>query len=228
MSHHPRYAVIPTHNRPEHLTRCVASLADQVDLIYVIDNASDPPVDVSRRVHHNQIRIIRDNEQPPNLSRLWNVGLNHVAAMAAVLKQTQWDVGIFNDDTVVPTGWFHSVATALRAHPTAIVSHTHTYGDQHRAMRFSDGNTPMMIDERMCAWAFVTRGECGLRSDESMRWWWFDTDWEIRARQMGGVLAIPGAPVPNLAANSTTVGELAEQAGRDRARYAEIHGGNPW
>jgi glycosyltransferase involved in cell wall biosynthesis len=228
MDYQPRYAVIPAHNRPEHLIRCVASLADQVDRIFIVDNASDPPIDVPRNIHHNQVVIVREPEQPPNLSKNWNIGLAHVQVMAQTLKQTQWDVGIFNDDTIVPTGWFHSVATAMRNHPTALVAHTHTYGDQSRASAFYDANSPMILSERMCPWAFVTRGEMKLRSDERLRWWWFDTDFEVRARQLGGVLAIPGPPVPNTAANASTVGELAEQAGRDREMYATIHGSNPW
>jgi hypothetical protein len=67
--------------------------------------------------------------------------------------------------------------------------------------------------------AFVIRGEVGLRADESMRWWYFDTDLDQQARLAGGVLSVPGPRVANSLANSTTVGPLAEQAQKDQHTF---------
>jgi hypothetical protein len=80
----------------------------------------------------------------------------------------------------------------------------------------------------MCPWAFVVRGELGLRADEKMRWWWGDTDFEWQAIQAGGVLMLPGYTALNTLANSTTHGVLAEQAGRDGETFALKWGGRPW
>jgi GT2 family glycosyltransferase len=227
MGYHPRYAVITAHNRPDHLTRCVASLADQVDRIYVIDNASDPPIDVPRSVHHNQVIILRDDEQPPNLSRLWNRGIDVVASMAATLKQEIWDIGIFNDDVVVPSGWFHQVAEQMRQ-SGASVSCTHSITPlMTSVLKTVHDNDP---GNRLCGWAFIMPGERNMRLDESFRWWFGDTDLDWRARQDGGMLIARGPVVPNTAANVWTnvKSELGAQAGQDRLTFAAKWGAAPW
>lgn len=227
-----RYAVAPTHNRYEDVCALVMALAPQCDEILIIDNASDPPIELPPRIGDTAITTLYDGEQPPNLSRLWNVGFGWCERNSRTLELDAWDVAVFNDDAIVPAGWYDTVAEALRrpvfAGQPQAVAHTHTYGDSSRTWRFSGPGAPMDLMERMCPWAYVVRGELGLRSDERLRWWWFDTDFEIRARAAGGVLAVPGPQVTNSKANSTTVGMLAEQAGRDRETFKQIHGFLPW
>jgi hypothetical protein len=125
----------------------------------------------------------------------------------------RWDIAILNDDSIVPAGWFDACANALREHPTAQVAHT-------------EPTTPRLLTEpvnevgnRMCPHAFVVRGEAGQRADESMMWWYFDTDWDLTARRNGGVLSVKGPRVVNSLANSTTRGPLAEQAAKDHATF---------
>lgn len=215
----------------------VHAIAPQCDTIFIIDNASEPPFKwvvshLPGKKPRLQIEVLRDEEQPPNLYRLWNVGFDWCAAHARGGGHDAWDVAVFNDDSVVPAGWYDTVAEALRrpvfvGQPQA-VAHTHTYGDPSRTWRFSGPGAPMDLMERMCPWAFVVRGELGLRAEERLRWWWGDTDFEIRARAAGGVLAVPGPQVANSKANTSTVGVLAEQAGRDRETFKAIHGSLPW
>jgi GT2 family glycosyltransferase len=212
----PRYAIIPTHNRPERLLALVASLGPQCDHIVVLDNASDPPVDekvLLDAAGEARVDVIRDPEQPPNLSRFWNVMFGQCCALC---QEPSWDVAVFNDDSIVPAGWYDTVATALREHPTAVVAHT---GD--RAVRKPDLLTDFNFDRsrRMAPHAFVVRGEVGLRSDESMRWWFFDDDFSRQAILAGGVLAVPGPVVVNSMAVSSTVGALAMQAAKDRETF---------
>jgi hypothetical protein len=213
----PRYAIVPTRNRPARLLALVYALSAQCDYIVVLDNGSDPPVDQDKlafaagRAH---VAVIRDEEQPPNLSRFWNVMFDWCAELAN--GQDVWDVAVFNDDTIVPEGWYDVVASALRAQDTAVVAHT---GD--RAVTEPDLLTefPFERSRRMAPHAFVVRGEAGLRSDESMRWWYFDDDFSRQAIQAGGVLAVPGPVAINSAANQTTHGPLAEQAVKDRDTF---------
>jgi GT2 family glycosyltransferase len=212
-----RYAIIPTHNRPDRLLSLVESLGPQCDHIIVLDNASDPPVDVA---HLDgvpaSVTVIADPEQPPNLSRFWNVMFDEVRQDARAGDAEQWDVAVFNDDTVVPAGWYDAVAKALREHPTAVVAHTGDY-----PIREPDLLTDFGFERsrRMAPHAFVVRGEVGLRSDESMRWWYFDDDFSRQAILAGGVLGVPGPVCVNSLAVASTVGELAEQAKRDRETF---------
>jgi hypothetical protein len=204
----PRYAIIPTHNRHEKLTALVASLGTQCDGIVVLDNASEPPVDepkLKAAASACHVKVIRDPEQPPHLSRFWNVMLARIAEDA----DGPYDVAILNDDAIVPAGWYDACARGLRE-GDAQVAHTEPTSPP---LLTRIHNNPR---NRMCPHAIVVRGEAGQRTDEAMRWWYFDTDWDLTARQNGGVLSVPGPRVVNSLANSTTVGPLAEQAERDR------------
>lgn len=221
-----RYALIPTHSRPEQLRALILSLVEQCDAIYIVDNASDPPVNVESLDVDGTIVITRDDEQPPNLSRFWNVGLNLIAYDAQGDGLTQWDVAILNDDAVVPAGWYDYVATKLRETPGVRVACTNAYGVGHAPLTKHEPDRD--VTTRMCPWAFVVPGELGQRADERFRWWWGDTDWDWTARQNGGVTIWPGLQVLNTGANSSTVGELAVQAGRDGQAFAEKWGLRPW
>jgi hypothetical protein len=212
-----RFAVVPTHNRPDRLLSLVTSLNTQADTIIVLDNASDPPVDhaaLQAAADKTSVSVLSDPEQPPNLSRFWNVLFDWCAEASTDLER--WDVAVFNDDAQVPAGWYDTVSTALRGHETAVVAHTGTV-----ALHREDVVTTVDYERhrRMCPWAFVVKGEAGLRSDESMRWWYFDDDFNRRAALAGGVLAVPGPLVVNSLAVQSTTGVLAEQADRDRATF---------
>lgn len=223
----PRYAVIPTRNRPEHLLNLLRSLEGQCTLVYVIDNASDVPL--SRLWLRTQVPgvhtiVKRDDTQPPHLYKMWNDAFKVIGATAKIMNEKQWDVAVFNDDTSLPDGWYDYVAPALRATPAAIACTAGNIVPGPYLKTRRDGN----IATRMTPWAFVMRGELGLLADESMRWWWGDTDLDWRACEAGGVLLLPGYATQNVLANSTTHGVLAEQAGRDGETFAVKWGGRPW
>lgn len=215
----PRYAVIPTHNRPDRLAQLVAALGTQVDTIIVLDNASDPPVDwmqVAALAPPATVEVLRDMEQPPNLARFWNLLFDRCAKLAGDRGHDVWDVAVFNDDAVVPHGWFDVCSTLLRAHEKAVAAHTGTVPVHRRELLDA---YPYPRDKRMCPWAFVVKGEAGLRADESMRWWFFDDDFCRQAIDAGGVLAVPGPLVINAEAVQSTTGVLAEQAQKDQVTF---------
>lgn len=222
-----RYAVVTTHNRPAELATCVAAVGPQVDTIIVVDNASDPPARETLLVPgapmtRYGVVVLDYPDWPPNLSAMWNVGLDAAAEYARAATHGAWDVAVLNDDAVVPDGWYEACSAAMRAGP-AVVGCSGPV-----AAPLLKTEPDRELHTRMCPWAFVTRGEAGLRTDETIRFWWFDTDWDFRARQAGGVVLIPGYPTQNTLANSTTVGELAGQAGRDGETFAAKWGQRPW
>lgn len=230
----PRYAIIPTHNRPARLLALVVSLGTQCDRIVVLDNASTPPVDEKHLQasvpEHCTVEVIRDEEQPPNLARFWNVMFDRCAEIEkgnldpeAEVQWSQWDVAVLNDDSVVPAGWYDVVAAAVRSGGVT-VAHT---GD--RPLSAPDLLTDFNFDRsrRMAPHAFVVCGEVGLRADESMRWWAFDDDFSRQAILAGGVLAVPGPVVVNAQANASTVGTLRNQAEKDLETFAAKWGGMP-
>ena len=224
-----RYALIPTHNRPEHLRRLVTQLVSSCDLIVVVDNASDPPVSgctLERDAGADAlVHVIRDEEQPPNLARLWNVALAWIHGAEQERGSTAWDVAILNDDVELPDGWYDYVAAALRSYDVLAASGD-PYG--HVSAPIVRREPHAQLGTRMCPWAFVIRGECGVEADEQLRWWWQDTDIEWRLALAGGVVVLPGYVAKNLGANSTTHGVLAEQAGRDAETFKAKWSWRPW
>lgn len=228
-----RYAVIPTHNRPQELKRLVRSLRPHVSNIIIVDNASQPaviPSDVASEItlppQTTFVEVIYDGEQPPNLSRLWNIGLEAAEQHARVYNYTEWDVAVLNDDATIPPDWFSPVFNVLRERDVIAVS-TPTVRPIHVTRVLHKVNEGGLL-WRLCGWAFALRGESGIRADESMRWWYGDNDIDWTARTRGGTAIVPGPVVPNEHANSTTVGVLAEQAGRDRETFIAKWGVAPW
>jgi hypothetical protein len=82
----------------------------------------------------------------------------------------------------------------------------------------------------MPGWAWILNPDSGVRADESMRWWWLDTDIDWQARKHGGMVMIGGYPVPNRLPNDFTVHVpgLGEQAGRDGETFTAKWGRRPW
>ena len=162
--------------------------------------------------------VIRDEEQPPNLSRFWNVLFDYCRQAAAFREADRYDVAVFNDDAIVPAGWFDVCSTVLRGHPTAAVAHTGT-SPVHRHELLEQ--YPYPREKRMCPWAFVVRGELGLRADEQLAWWFGDDDFCRQAIDAGGVLAAPGPLVINAHAVQATAESpvLADLAEKDRVAF---------
>lgn len=225
-----RYAVVATRDRPTELAAVVDALHAQGAALVVVDNGSTPPASppIDRDADSaltTAPTVIVDDEQPPNLSRLWNLGLAEVEEQARRRGLIEWDVAVVNDDAVLPHGWFDACVTALRDTGAAAAC-----SDPHNRLgaRLLKTAPDRDVFTRMCGWAFILRGEAGLRADEDLRWWYGDTSIDFEARTKGGMVVIPGYPVGNVWANSTTVGPLAAQAARDRVAFAAKWGGAPW
>lgn len=222
-----RFAVILTHNRPQLLVDCVAAIHTQVDMTLVIDNASDPPVDrgtlpAASAGHAVAVRYVPD--QPPNLAKLWNLGLDVAANMAV---GDPWWVAVLCDDAIVPPGWVDAVTAAMEQ-TGAAAGCSNPWGHDHPPQVKTEPDSDIM--GRMPGWAFILNGTKGLRADETMHWWWLDGTLDWAARGAGGMVMIGGYPVPNVQPNhyTNTKPELAEQAGRDREAFIARWGWAPW
>lgn len=217
----PRYAVVLTHNRPDLLDGCVEAIAPQADVVIVVDNASDPPTRDDGWPPNVVVKHIPD--QPPNLSRLWNQQLDAIAALEEPFVGMHpavpgvWDVALLCDDVVVPPDWYDRVATGLREWGAAAAS-AHSYEPSPASYLLTDLTNGA---DRMCPWCFMLPGEKGLRADETLRWWYCDTDVDWQARRTGGTVIVAGAVAPNLRVGeyTATKPELGEQAGHDAAAF---------
>jgi GT2 family glycosyltransferase len=220
-----RAAVIPARDRHDMLADCISSLTEQVDAVFVIDNMSDPPIDPEP--WHGQVAVIGVPIDPPNISQLWNIGIALADSAAHRIGATAWDIAVLNSDVIVPAGWVDALSTAMRSTPAVLA-----YPDQHggRQQILHTKAVPVDLRTRITGFAYLLRGEHGLRLDESMAWWYSDDDLDWRARDQGGALLVPGCPVEHRAPNASTQErpELVEQAGRDRETFARKWGTTPW
>lgn len=218
-----RVAVIPARDRHDMLTACINSVIDQVDRIVVIDNLSNPPI-ATPKPWYGKVIVASMPIDPPNISTLWNVGIS----LADSISPTDaWDIAVLNSDVVVPPGWIDTLSTAMRS-TTAVLA----YPDQHdgRQQILHTRAEPIDLRQRITGYAFMLRGEAGLRLDESMAWWFSDDSLDWEAREKGGALLVPGIPVEHRAPNVSTHErpELLEQTGRDRATFEAKWGRTPW
>lgn len=225
-----RAVVIPTRNRHQLLFDAVHSIINQVDHVAIVDNGSDLPIrpDTWGMVEwwDGRVSVSRHDEDPPNISRLWNNGLNFVQALANLAGADEWDVAVLNSDVTVPASWFARMSYAMRS-TTAVLA----YPDQFRGSQqiLHKVAEPVPLTQRITGYAYMLRGEAGLRLDESMAWWYSDDDLDWTARQRGGALLVPGLGVEHRDPNGSTNArvELQEQAGRDRQTFANKWGRTP-
>lgn len=219
----PRYAIIPTANRPQVARQCIDAIAPQVDVVFVVDNGDNEPL-IDDELYSNLYVIQYDKQgQVPNLSLFWNLALDVIKIDTSRMGAEQWDVAILNDDAIVPEGWFDAVSSAMRENNCAAASSCGGAMAIHR----EPGPVPIMT--RMYGPAFIVAGEKGLRGDERLKWYYTDDymDWE--SRKLGGMVIIPGYTVNHLHPNAQVTGPIQEQISRDATLFSEIYGGvMPW
>lgn len=220
-----RAAVIPTRDRHDLLTECVGAVVDQVDRVIVIDNLSDPPVDVEQ--WHGKVGVVRIPTDPPNISMFWNVGIALADSNAHAADATVWDIAVLNSDVVVPPGWVDTLSAAMRS-TTAVLAYPDQHGGRQQILHTKAG--PIDLRQRITGYAYMLRGEHGLRLDESMQWWASDDDIDWVARERGGALLVPGIPVEHRCPNGSMYErpELERQAARDMKTFAAKWGRTPW
>jgi len=197
----PSVAVIPTKNRFSFLRDCVDSIAAQVHTVIVVDNGSTPPVKPPGLPIHAEKRIIRHVEYPPNISRLWNLGIDQAIRVAEDAGWAEWNVLVLNDDTVSPCGLVETLSQEMRA-TTAVCAYPSQSGTGRRILHTVP--RPTCADEAFCGYCFMLRGEAGLRADEDFVWWFGDNDLSWRACQSGGCLLVPGIKVEHRAPHVQT------------------------
>jgi glycosyltransferase involved in cell wall biosynthesis len=236
------YAVIPTHNRHADLAELLGTIPADVDVL-VIDNASDRDAAIENSAvtdrrfiagHNTEYRW--DDEQPPNLSRLWNIGLDwahtrdHNAVGCAGIGDGNYAVAILNDDVVLPPRLLHHLADELTYHDVDIAFP----GSVGLQCYVNKGDPFPGVGLRLTGWCFIVRGSSGLRADESLRWWCGDDGLQAQAVENGrGTVAVMLNPdmaesLRHKHPDESTTGVLREQTEKDMATFVAKWGRRPW
>jgi hypothetical protein len=209
----------------------VHSLWGQCDRVVIVDNGSNPPIKpetwgMVEWWETGWVGSVSVPEDPPNISRLWNIGLDLVEQAVRGVHD-EWDVAVLNSDVVVPHDWMSRMSSAMRSGP-AVLAYPDQSGYQSGSILHREAG-PVPLTQRITGYAHLMRGEAGLRYDETMAWWYSDDDMDWSARQRGGALLVPGLGVEHRDPNGSTNArhELQVQAGLDRQTFINKWGRAP-
>lgn len=220
------WAVVPSNGRPM-LDDLIGSLKEQVYDVIVIANTwqrdGSPLVLETSAVGV----VVEDGREDRNISRWWNLGIDTAARHAEWLGDAEWNVLVVNDDVVCPPGFVDTLAGRMRA-TTAVLAYPDQAGGRTEILHTQAA--PVPLSQRITGYAFMLRGETGLRADESLVWWAGDDDLGLQAQAAGGALLVPGIPVqhraPDVQTNASP--ELTAQTCRDMDTFAAKWGVRPW
>lgn len=212
------WAVIPSRDRFPMLASLIDQLRHDNVNVVVIDTGYSPEFTTKR----SGVSWIRDDSDPPNISRWWNLGIDYVKTIE---ESNEHVVAILNDDLVIPPKFVQSMMIAMFK-TDAVAAYPDQFGfGRDKVYTRAE---PISLYQRMTGYAFALRGSANIRADETLQWWYGDDDIDWRARQAGGSVLVGGVSVQHLSPNSTTVGKLAEQAGLDRQTFINKWGRAPW
>lgn len=236
------YAVIPTYNRPQSLWRLLRRLDVPQERVLVINNGEKRMVQVFQQGY----TVINHPERPPNIQRMWNIGLDWASREA---QGREHAVLVLNDDVEALGPLAEPLAAAL-AQSGAQVAYPSMGTLQHFQWT---KRLPIVQDEawdpelgpedpkpwtpeknrRMTGWCFMLRGDSaatgpGLRLDEDFAWYYGDNDLEWRAQIAGGTVEVSGIEVRHHHPNEQTLAspELKAQTRVDRRTF-ELKWGRP-
>jgi len=208
----PTYVVVASRERPEMLATLRAQLAGQATGLFVFDNGYDTP----------PAGAIEAHGWP--LHRMWNTGLD-MAEKAA--EGGPYNVLVINDDVEVPARFCAQLAAGLRSDDDNWIAYPNWRNHSLRPGETLATSTDKKSGQTMSGWAFMLRGETGLRFDERYQWWYGDADLERRVRAAGKhTVCVGGCHARHLDPLRSTVEDPARvaQVEADEKLFASVWG----
>jgi len=184
----------------------------------VFDN--DPVNDPYILVSNENMTIVPAAGQ--TISRMWNDGLDRAEKMARSQGVAGWNVAILNNDLDVDPGFLTRLARAIRADDSIWLAYPNHHGLDLAEGQYQPTASDAMAGQTMSGWAFMVRGEVGVRVDEQFRFWFTDADLERQVRRAGKLtVCVGGCHARHLQPmeSSKTPQRLA-QAKADEFRFA--------
>lgn len=201
----PTFVVIPAKDRHEMTAAVVASL--DADHVLVCDNGSVPPLEIPGA------EVVSTPDL--SISQMWNLGLD----TAAKRYDGPHNVAVLNNDLRVPPGFLDDLARGLRTARDHLIAYPNIHDLPADAIVPTSNPTTGLS---MSGWAFMVRGEAGLRVDEQFRWWFGDNDLQLQAEKLGGkVVCVGGVTCEHLHPNESTQAnpDLQQIAKEDEGRF---------
>lgn len=217
----PAYAIIPTHDRLHMLADAVHSIIDQVDFVFIMNNNKEETLHLAGP----KIRTFDVPTVIPNIQEFWNIGIYLAKSTAFSRNYPEYDVVILNDDVRCPPNLVETLSSEMRK-TSAVLAYPDQFCERTELHTVPE---PIDLTARITGYAYMLRGESGIRLDEEFVWWYGDDDLDWRAREMGGSLMVAGCKVehraPNVQTNSRP--ELLAQTAVDRQTFINKWGVAP-
>lgn len=208
--HAPTFVVIPVKDRHEMTVNLISQLQGWAD-IFIFDNGSEvEPPDVWNAI----------DAKGQTISQMWNAGLDLAAKYAAEANVTEWNVAILNNDIEVPPGFLAALSHGLRTRDDFWIAYPNYHG-----VDLPDGQVIVSQaaggKRTMSGWAFMVRGESGLRVDEQFEWWYGDDDLQLQVESTDNrVVCVGGCTAKHLEPNvSSQTPEKQAIIAADRDRF---------
>jgi hypothetical protein len=137
-----------------------------------------------------QVFVLPNPPGPLNLSEKWNLGLDMAEAAARAEGNHRWNVLVLNDDVEFGSDLVPRLAKGLRSSDENWIAFPNW-----ASLDIADGDAVPMAGRdpyRMPGWAFMVRGESGLRADPQFRWWYGDDDLQQQVSALGRKLVCVG------------------------------------
>jgi GT2 family glycosyltransferase len=218
---YPTFVVIAAKDRHEMTTNLIGQLAADVRTekasVLLMDNGSAPPfadaVDCAGWPLH----------------RMWNHGLDLAEKTATEAGADRWNVAVLNNDLEVPPGFLAKLEAGLRCVDDAWVAYPN-----HHGIEIPDGaamvtSNPDYAGQTMSGWAFMIRGETGLRFDEQFQFWYGDSDLQKQVELAGKhVVCVGGCYCNHLDPMTSSADPVRlAQIREDERRFAAKWGMDP-
>ena len=220
----PVYVVIPVRDRHSMIDTLARQLAaQQPAAVFVLDNESYPPQPEWGPPVHT---IPMPNT---SLHGLWNAGLDMAEGHARAGGHKAWNVAVLNSDVEVAPNFLAALSLGLRIHDDVWIAYPNIHGLADTECCVLDDPTSY-TGQTMAGWAWMIRGECGLRVDEQFVWWYGDSDLEAQVRAAGKhAICVGPAHATHLDANGHVLRDSwrLNAARVDERRYAEKWGLDP-
>lgn len=218
----PTFVVMPGKDRHEMTYDIVDQLQGQCDHLFLYDNGSDPGYDLTDHgVDVGLGEVYAATGWP--IHRMWNDGLERAEKVAAEMGAPEWNVAILNNDLEIPADFLAQLASGLRRRPDYMAAYPDVYGlkvpEHGVAITTSMGDGASK--RSLAGYAFMVKGEQGLRFDEQFEWWYGDDDLERQIEKRGGQVVCCPTTVVHLEPNKSTAEspERLEMAKRDKERF---------
>lgn len=219
----PTFVVIPGRDRHDMTYSLLAQVMAQADRTFLYDNGSCPPYRPFETDMDGAYCVVDAAGRP--LHRMWNDGLDMAEKAAAEIGAVEWNVAILNNDLEVPSGFLAELAAGLRSRDDHMAAYPNVHGldlpTGHVARTTLTGSG--MTGRSIAGYAFMVRGEAGLRFDEQFEWWYGDDDLEQQIAARGGHVVCCSTTVNHLEPNKSTEESPERQAmaARDRDRFTK-------